>query len=182
MFGATNIVKYNDKEKYVYSDYGTAFDGRGSWSLNNDSARNVIIFGLNNSSSSHTDNQKNDFLVLGEGPTFGINGSFGLPEKKFSINFSKTKTTFCLSLHYNGDNSCLFVDGREIFKFKASKKYFNFPSEFCLGNISNKFDYVDSEEVSLKRNVYDFSVDQLLIINQPNILNIYKYLMNKNNI
>ena len=86
-----------------------------------------------------------------------------------------------MSLHYNGDNSCLFVDGREIFKFKTSKKYFNFPSEFCLGNISNKFDYVDSEEVSLKRNVYDFSGDYYAI-NQPNILNIYKYLMNKNNI
>ena len=42
--------------------------------------------------SSHADNSKNDFLVLEKGPTFGINGSFGSPEKKFSINFSKANT------------------------------------------------------------------------------------------
>ena len=96
--------------------YGIVFDGKGSGSLNNDSARNVIIFGVNNSSSSHTDNQKNDFLVLGRGPTFDINGSFGSTEKKFSINFSKAKTKFCLSLHHNGDKSYLFVNGKEIYK------------------------------------------------------------------
>ena len=55
------------------------------------------------------------FLVEGEGPTIRINGSFGSPEKKFSINFSKANTKFCLSLHYNADNSYLFVNGKEIF-------------------------------------------------------------------
>ena len=50
LFGATNVVKDNDKEKYVYSGYGIVFDGKGSWGLNNDSARNVIIFGVDNSS------------------------------------------------------------------------------------------------------------------------------------
>ena len=63
-------------------------------------------------------------------PTFGINGRFGSPEKKFSINFSKGNSKFCLSLHYNADNSYLFVNGGEIFKVKAknnsilSWKYF----------------------------------------------------------
>ena len=53
-----------------------------------------------------TDNRKNNFLVLlGEGPIYGINGSFGLPEKKLTINFSKANKIFCLSLHYNKDNS-----------------------------------------------------------------------------
>ena len=47
--------------------------------------------------------------MLGEGPTFGINGSFGSPGKKFSINFSKPNTKICLSLHYNGDNSSTFT-------------------------------------------------------------------------
>ena len=78
----TNIVKNNDKGKYVYSGYGIAFDGKGKWSFGNDLARNVIIFGVDNSLSSHTDNLKNDFLILGEGPTFCINGSFGASEKK----------------------------------------------------------------------------------------------------
>ena len=53
---------------------------------------------------------KNYFLVLGEGDVYG---SFGAPEKKFGINFSKTKTKFCLSFHYNGDNSYLFVKGKK---------------------------------------------------------------------
>ena len=57
------------------------FDGKGSWSFNADFARNVIIFGVDNISSSHTDNLKNDFLILDEGDTFRINGSFGVPEK-----------------------------------------------------------------------------------------------------
>ena len=51
--------------------------------------------------------------MLGEGPTFGINGSFGSPEKKFSINFSKENTKVYLNLHYYGDNSYLFVNGRK---------------------------------------------------------------------
>ena len=95
----TGKVRNSDKEKYVYSGYGITFDSAGSWSFNNDAARNVIIFGVVNSSSCHADNRKSNFLILGEGPTFGINGSFGPPEKKFSINFSKANTKFCLSLH-----------------------------------------------------------------------------------
>ena len=83
LFGATNIVKNNDKEKYVYSGYRIGFDGKGSWSFGNDFARNVVIFGVDNSSSSHTDHFKNDFLILGKGDTFGINRSFGALERKF---------------------------------------------------------------------------------------------------
>ena len=48
MFGVTSIIKDNDKEKYVYSGYGIAFNGKCSWSFNDDFARSVIIF--NNSS------------------------------------------------------------------------------------------------------------------------------------
>ena len=64
-------------------------------------ARNVIIFDIDNCSSSLTDNHKNNFLVLGD----DINGSVGTAEEKFSINFTKSKTEFFLSLYYNGDNS-----------------------------------------------------------------------------
>ena len=70
MFGATNVVKNSDKEKYLYSVYGIPFDRGGSWSFDNDFARNVIIFAVDNSSSSHSDNRKNNFLILGEGPTY----------------------------------------------------------------------------------------------------------------
>ena len=57
---------------------------------------------------------KNNFLVLGEGHSFGINGSFDSAEKKFSFNFRKANTKFSLSSHYNADNNCLFVNGREL--------------------------------------------------------------------
>ena len=64
------------KSVYIVG-YGITFDSVGSWKLDNDFARNVIIFGADNSSSSHADNCKNNFLLLGEAPTFVINGSFG---------------------------------------------------------------------------------------------------------
>ena len=63
---------------------------------------NVIMFCVDNTSSSHAENRKNNFLVLDEGPTFAGNG---LAAKKFSINFSEASTKYCLSLHYNADNS-----------------------------------------------------------------------------
>ena len=70
------------------------------------------------------------FLILGEGDFFAINRSFGGPEIMFSINFSEANTKFCLSLHYNADNSYLFVNGKEVFKFKANKKNINFATPF----------------------------------------------------
>ena len=156
------------------------FDSAGLWSYNNDTARNVIIFGVDNISSSHSDNLKNDFLVLGEVPTVGINGSFGLPEKNFSTDFRKSITNLCLSLHYNADNSYLFVNGKEIFKFKADNKNVNFLAQFCLGSISNGFNTNESRELSLNGDVDGFSVDSNSI-DESGILNIYKYLMTKSN-
>ena len=54
LFGVTNIVKYSDKEKYVYSGYGITFDSADSWSFHNHFARNAIIFGVDNASSSQS--------------------------------------------------------------------------------------------------------------------------------
>ena len=89
------------------------------------------FFGVDNRSSSPIDNLKNNFLILGERDPFGINGSFVAPEKRFNINFSKTNTKFGLGLHCNADIS-YFVNGKEIFKFKADNKKVNFPTQFCL--------------------------------------------------
>ena len=83
-----------------------------------------------------------------------------------------------MSLHYNGDNSYLFVNKKEIFKFKADYKVVNFPNEVCLENICNGFHATMSTEVSLGGNVYDFSVDYNAI-DKSDILNIHKYLMFK---
>ena len=95
------------------SSYGIAFDGKGKWIFGNDSAMNLIIFGVDNSSSSHTNNCNKIFLILGEVPIFGTNRSFSSRKKNFNINFSKEKTKLCLSLHYNGDNSYLLVNGKK---------------------------------------------------------------------
>ena len=84
-------------------------------------------------------------------------------------------------IHYNADNSYFFVNGKEVFKFKTDNKNFNFPTQFCLGSISNGFSASDSREVSLNGIVYDFSVD-CNSINKSDILNIHNYLMKKNNI
>ena len=61
----------------MYSGYGTTFDSAGAWSFGNDDARNVVIFRIDNNSSSHAHIHKKNVLVLSEGQTFGINGSFG---------------------------------------------------------------------------------------------------------
>ena len=53
----------------------------------------------------------------------------------YSINFTVTKRKFCLSLHYNGVNSYLFVNGTEIVRFKAKDSKI-VASPLCLGNIS----------------------------------------------
>ena len=83
-----------------------------------------------------------------------------------------------MSLHCNVDNSYFFVNGKEKYKFKASNKNVNFPTQFYLGIMSNN---VDEEEVSLKANVYDFLIDYNAI-NKSVILDIHKYLLVKNNL
>ena len=118
LFGVTNIVKNSDNEMYVYSGYRITFNSVGSWNFNNYFARIIISLSINNSLSCHSDNRKNNFLILGESRTYGINESFGSLEKKFSINFTKANTKFCFSLDYNADNIYFFVNGNEIFRFK----------------------------------------------------------------
>ena len=78
----------------MYIGYGIVFDGKGYWGFNIHTDRNVIIFVNDNSSSLHTDNLKNDFLILGEGDTFGINGSFVAPEKKLILVLIKQRQNF----------------------------------------------------------------------------------------
>ena len=137
----------------MYSGYEITFYGAGSWSFDNEIARNVINLGADNSSSFHADNHKHNFLVLGECSTIGINRRFCSPEKKFSINFSKVNTNFCLSLQYNADNSYFFVNGKKVFKFKADNKNVHCSTQFYVGGISNGFSATESREVPLNGNV-----------------------------
>ena len=102
-------------------------------------------------------------------------------ESLYSINFPKTNTKFWLSLHYNGANSYLFVNGTVIIKFQAKDSEI-VANPLSLVNISKDF-FVDSlkKKTGLNRYAYDFIVDYDAIA-VDNILDIHKYLMEKNNI
>ena len=86
------------------------------------------------SSTVHIDNKEKDILVLGKGPTQGLESTL-TAEKMYSINFTLTKKKFCLSLHYNGANIYFFVNGTEIYKYKAKDSKIMM-SPIFLGNIS----------------------------------------------
>ena len=96
----------------------TNIDSSGSDPSGED-GRNVIIFGADLSSSVHANNKVNNILVLDKTFVQGINGTTVYAEKMYLTNFSVDNKKFCLGLHYNGDNSYLFVNGKEIRKFKA---------------------------------------------------------------
>ena len=129
------MAKYVDIDIYGYSGYGIGFDRRSSFTFPGGGfGQNVSIFGADMSSSAHIDNEKKDILVLGKGPTQRLEHTL-TAEKMYSINFTVTNKKFCLSLHYNGANSYLFVNGTEIYKFKAKDSEI-VASPLCLGNIS----------------------------------------------
>ena len=158
LFGAVTLTKNADIEKYKYSGYGIAFDRRSSFSFPSGGfGKNVLIFGADMSSSTHIDNKKKVILLLGRGPTQGLESTL-TAEKMYSFNFTVTKRKFCLSLHYNGVNSYLFVNGTEIIKFKA--KYSKIlASPLCLGNISKDWSTDNMKKSGLTGYVYDFSID-----------------------
>ena len=129
------MPKNADIDKYKYSGYGIGFNRHGSFSFRGTGlGKNVIIFGVDMSSSTKIDNRKKDILILGKTPTQGLEHTLSA-EKMYSINFTEHNKKFCLSLRYNGANSYLFVNGKEIHKFKV-KDCEVVATPLCLGNIS----------------------------------------------
>ena len=119
LFGAVTLTKNTDIEKYGYSVYGIGFDRRSRFSFPGGGfGQNILIFGVDRFSSVHIDNKKKGILVLGKGPTQGLEHKL-TAEKMYSINFTVTNKEICLRLYYNGANSYLFVNGAEIYKLKA---------------------------------------------------------------
>ena len=103
------------------------------------------------------DNKKKDILVLGIRPTQGLEHT-QTAEKMYSINCTVTKKKFCLSLRYNGANSYLFVNGAEIYKFKAKDSEI-VATPLWLGNISKDWSADDMKKTGFNGYVNDFSVD-----------------------
>ena len=131
------------------------------------------------STSIHIDNKGKDILVLGRGPTHRLESTL-TAEKMYSINFTVTKKKLCLYFHYNGANSYLFLNGIEIYKFKAKDSGI-VPSLLCLENISKDW-FTDNMKITgFNGYVYDFSIDYDTT-DVDDIKDIHKYLMNKNDI
>ena len=131
------------------------------------------------STSIHIDNKGKDILVLRRAPTQGLESTL-TAEKMYSINFTVTKNKFCLSLHYNGANSYLFVNGTEIIKFKAKDSAI-VASPLCLGNISKDWSVDNMKKTGFTDHVYDFSADYNAVT-LDDIKDIHDYLMKKNDI
>ena len=88
-----------------------------------------------------------------------------------------TTNKFCLSLHYIGSNSYLFVNGTAIYKFK-SKDSDIVAAPLCLGNISNNWSIDSMKKLGFNDYLYDFSV-YYDATDVDDLLDFHKYLMKK---
>ena len=158
MFGAVRLTKNADIDKYGYSGYGIEFGRKSRFSFSNGGfGQNVIIFGADMSCSVHVDNKKKYIFVFGKGPTQGLEHTL-TAEKMHSINFTVTRKKFCLTLHLNGANSYVLVNGTEIHKFKAKDSEIA-ATPLCIGNISKDWSVDNMKRTWLHSHVFDFSVD-----------------------
>ena len=115
LFGAMKITKNTDSSKNNYKGYGLCFDEGGTLSKGNiNNGKNVITFGVHESSLVHANNKANNINFVQ-----GINDPTLYAEKIYSQNFTQSSKKFILNLHYNGDDSYLFVNGTQELKFKA---------------------------------------------------------------
>ena len=189
LFGAMKINKYADYSRNNYTGYGLCFDEGGEFSHtvrkgNFDrtaDARNVIIFGVDMSSSIHATNRANNIYVMGKEFIQGINDITIYAEKLFHNNFTELGEKFVLSLHYNGDNSYLFANGRQELKFKAKDDQI-INEKLYIGNLSSEWTKSESEKTGLYGNIYDFIADYKPIVGVDPIYDMHRYLMIKHTI
>ena len=92
MFGSAKVTKNADPDQYKYTGYGIGLDSRSEFSFAHGRyGKNVIIFGVDMSSSAHVDNKGKDILILGEGPTQGLYDTSWTSEAKYPINFIQSE-------------------------------------------------------------------------------------------
>ena len=190
LFGAMQIIKNaTDNSKNDYKGYGICFDEgnefghtitEGSLTHTTD-ARNVLIFAADLSFSVHATNRANNIYLMGIGLTQGINDTAIYAEKNFYKNFTDFGKRFMLSLHYNGDDSYFFVNGRQELKFKAKTDQL-VQEKLCIGNLSDQWTTSESEKTGVYGKIDDFVVDYEEIAGVKTIYDMHKYLMIKHNI
>ena len=189
LFGAKQITENADTSKYDYKGYGICFDEseqfthvRKEGNFNNTTlARNVIIFGVDMSFSKHADNKANNIYAMGKDYVQKINDTTIYAEKMYYRKFTDPGHKFVLSLHYNGNNSYLFVNGRQELKFKAKTDQL-VKEKLCIGNLSDQWTTSESEKTGLYGKIYDFVVDYEQIMGTTKILDMHKYLIIKHSI
>ena len=146
LFGAMQITKNaTNNSKNNYKGYGICFDERSQFDdtitedgfAHTTNGRNVLIFGVDMSFSAHATNRANHIYLMGEGLTQGINDTTIYVEQNYYRNFMDSGKKFVLSLHYNGDNSYLFVNGRQELKFKCKTDQL-VKEKLCIGNLSDQ--------------------------------------------
>ena len=142
LFGAMEITKNaTDNSKKNYKGYGICFDEGSEFGhkiteggrAHTTDCRNVLIFVVDMSFSVHASNRANNIYLMGTGLTQGINDTTIYAEKNFYRNFTDFGKKFTLSLHYNGDDSYLFVNGRQELNFKAKTDQL-VKEKLCTGN------------------------------------------------
>ena len=182
LFGAVKITKNANTSHYKYEGYGICFDSESSFSFGNrKDAKNVIIFGVNISNSSHSTNKTQNIYVLGKDFVQGINNTTIYAEKIYKTNFTEQSKKFVLSLRYNGDNSYLFVNGSQELKFNSFINYLD-RNLLCVGNISSDWSLTNGTKTGLYGNIYDSAVDYVPLSGVKTIYDIHRYLMKKHNI
>ena len=182
LFGTIEVTKNTDTSKYNYKGYGICFDEGGTFSKGNiNNGRNVIIFGVHESSLVHSNNKANNIFVMGDLFVQGINDTTLYAEKLYSKNFTQSSKKIVLSLHCNGDDSYLFVNGIQELKFKCKTEHL-VKEKLCLGNLSTQWTISESEKTGLYGNIYNFVVDYKPIVVVDLIYDMHKYLMIKQNI
>ena len=179
LFGGVKIAKNaTDTSKHKYEGYGICFDDGGTFSKGNISnGKNVLIFGVHENSLVHANNKANNIYVMGDLFVQGINDMTLYSEKLYSQNFTAVNKKFVLSLHYNGDDSYLFINAKRELKFKAKDDQI-VKEILCLGNISDDWTTANAQKTGFWGEIYDFAVDYTST-NIGDIYNIHRYLMKK---
>ena len=178
-----------DYDKNNYKGYGICFDERSQFGhtitqngrAHTANGRNVLIFGADMSFSTRATNRANHIHLMCDGLSQGINDSTIYAEKKYWRNFTDPGKKFVLSLHYNGDGSYLFVNGRQELKFKSKTDQL-VGEKLCIGNLSDQWTTSESEKTRLYGNVYDFVIDYEQILGVNPIYDMHRYLIIKHNI
>ena len=190
LFGAMQITKNaTDNTKNNYKGYAICFDERSQFGhtiteggfAHTKNGRNVLIFGVDMSFSVHATNRANHIYLMGDGLTQGINDTTIYVEKNYYRNFTDPGRKFVLNLHYNGDNSYLFVNGRQELKLKCKTDQL-VKEKLCIGNLSNQWTTSESKKTGLYGNIYDFVMDYEQIVGAKTIYDMHRYLMTKHKI